>query len=447
MRWNAFRLGVHSAKRALRLSLRRSMRVVFTDPQGSMMWRVLPFLGPIATFFFACFGPFEGTASWMLAFTSLGALNLLGVLSFRQRKPRVAEVELRPGSIRIRNAGTRNQTIRARDIVGATTTRTRDGVLLTFQHALRDQPITLRVNDDAEADQIRRALGIGHGGFGSVAWRSIPNSSMRTMVGGSAIAGFSFFACVLFGLANIGVGVGVFGVAAFLAMFTSFFAWLGRGTEPGVVMTAEGLRLRTALGWFALPYEMVHAVTDHGRGLAFAVPPPYGQVGVECSGPAFGGLTKDDREIMIHQIEAAGQRARGLGPQKNDATARVDLLRRNGATARDWLTRLDMQGQMLSSTAGYRGNTLDTEDLWAILEDPEAEAELRTAAARVLSHSTHADARPRIAAAVAAVREDGTNKRLRIAVQEDVERASNELSTLEAEEQQAQYMRAFKRSY
>ena len=48
-----------------------------------------------------------------------------------------------------------------------------------------------------------------------------------------------------------------------------------------------------------------------------------------------------------------------------------------------WLTRLDMQGQMLSAGPGYRGNMLDAEDLWAILEDPEAEAELRTAAARI----------------------------------------------------------------
>lgn len=420
------------------------MRVAFTDPQGSMIWRAVPFLGPIATFSFAVFG-LEGTPCWTTAFLSLGALNLLGVLSFRQRKPRAAEVELHAGYIQIKRAGTRNQRIRARDIVGATTTRTRDGVLLTFQHASRDQPITLCVADDNEANQIRHALGIGHSGFGTVAWRSVPNASTKTMVGGSAVAAACFLACVLFGVVGIGGGAGLFGTFAFLAMIIAFLSWLGRGTEPGVVMTHEGLRLRTVHGWFAVPYELVHQVTDHGRGLSFTVPPPYGSVGVECGGPVFGGLSPEDREVVIRQIEAAGQRARGLGPQKNDASARVDVLRRNGASPRDWLMRLDMQGQMLTSAsgAGYRGNTLDAEDLWTILEDPEAEPELRTAAARVLKHSQHADARPRIEAAVAAIRDEGTNKRLRIAVQDDIEAASQELAILEAEELQAQYMRAF----
>src|SRR5262245_35399096 len=106
------------------------MRVSFTDPQGSMMWRVLPFLVPVATFCFGCFG----LGSWELAFVSLGMLNLLAVLSFRQKKPRDAELEIQPGYIRIKKAGTRNQTIRARDIVGGTTTRTRDGLILTLQH-------------------------------------------------------------------------------------------------------------------------------------------------------------------------------------------------------------------------------------------------------------------------------------------------------------------------
>src|SRR5437868_13772173 len=98
------------------------MRVAFTDPQGSMMWRVMPFLGPIATFFFACFGPFEGSAAWMLAFLSLGAINLLGALSFRQKKARDVELELQPRYIRLKKAGSRDQTIRANDVRGAAPT-------------------------------------------------------------------------------------------------------------------------------------------------------------------------------------------------------------------------------------------------------------------------------------------------------------------------------------
>ena len=76
-----------------------------------------------------------------------------------------------------------------------------------------------------------------------------------------------------------------------------------------------------------------------------------------------------------------------MGPLKNDVTGRVDVLRRNGESPRDWLARLDVTGQTLAAGAGYRGTTLDSEDLWAILEDPEAEPDLRAAAARVLRHA------------------------------------------------------------
>jgi hypothetical protein len=418
------------------------MRVVFTDPQGSLMWRVLPFFGPIISFFFACFGPLEGATAWMTAFLSLGAVSFLAAMPFRQRKARMAELEVQPGLVRIKKVGTRNQVIRARDIVGATTTRTKDGLILTLQHALRDQPITLQVADDAEADSIRHALGIGHSGYGTIAWRSIPSGSMKGLVGAGLLAAVSFLACVLFGAADSTGGAVLSGMLAFCAMAVGFFCWLGRETTPSIVMTAEGLGLHTANGWFRVPYEWIQQVTDQGHALRFSVPGPYHAVGVPCGRPLYGGLSPEDRQVIIKQVEAAAQRARGLGPQKNDASARVDILRRNGQTPRDWLMRLDMQGQMLSSGSGYRGNALDAEDLWAILEDPEAEAELRAAAACVLKHSTHAEARPRIDAAVAAIREDGTNKRLRIAIKDDVESASQELATLEAEEMQAQFMRS-----
>jgi hypothetical protein len=95
---------------------------------------------------------------------------------------------------------------------------------------------------------------------------------------------------------------------------------------------------------------------------------------------------------------------------------------------------------MLSSGHGYRGNTLDAEDLWTILEDPEAEPVLRAAAARVLRHSPAPDARVRIDAAVAAVRDESTNRRLRIAIQDDLDGASQELAFLDASEPRQQAM-------
>jgi hypothetical protein len=219
-------------------------------------------------------------------------------------------------------------------------------------------------------------------------------------------------------------------------MILSLIGYLARPGVPSVVMAAEGLRIQSKQGWFTVPYDHVLGVEAVGGALRFRVPPPYHSVEVETAGNLIGaGLGTDDRDALIKQIMSASARARGLGTSKTDVTGRVDVLRRNGESPRDWLARLDMAGRMLeASTAGYRGHTLDTEDLWAVLEDPEAEGDLRAAAARVLRHSPKPETRTRIDAAVAAVRDDVTNRRLRIAIRDDVDNASQELAMLDAQE-------------
>ena len=410
------------------------MRASFTDPQGPKRWRALPYLGALLAFVLAC-SLLDGNAAWVVALTSLAAFNLLGVVPLRQRKARVVELSTKPGVVEIRRAGTRTQKIRARDIVGATTARTREGVLLTFQHGKREQPISLRVETDQDADAIRQALGIGHGGFGSIGWRSIPTDGRRTAVLGRAFAGTLALLCAVLVLcgaeAVAGVLGGVLGIFAAVAMLIGLGELAASPADPSILMTPNGLRLRTVRGWFTLPYDAVLSVEDHGRGLVFKVPPPYDSVGVETSGPSFGGLSAHDRSIAIAQVKSATQRAYGHGPPKRDASERIEVLRRNGESLRDWLMRLDMQGHLLTSSPGYRGNTLDTEDLWTILEDPDGDAELRTAAARVLRHLPNGEARPRIDAAVATVRDDGTSRRLRVAVDDDVDAAAYELAALE----------------
>ena len=129
------------------------------------------------------------------------------------------------------------------------------------------------------------------------------------------------------------------------------------------------------------------------------MPPPYHAVDVEIdeqrrSEPGSG---RDDRDALIKQMTGgvgAGTRARNQSKTTYLAawtcfpgTARV---RATGSA------RLDMAGRMLeASTAGYRGHTLDTRrTLWAVLEDPDAEGDLRAAAARVLRHSQKPETRP-----------------------------------------------------
>ena len=419
------------------------MRVAFSDPQGSRKWRMAPYAGPVALFLYACFGPFLGGVDALLtAVLAVALFHLVGMMPLRQGRVRMAELETGPGYIEIKKAGTRNQRILAQSIVGGTTARTSKGILFTLSHAKRDQPITIEVDSDADADRIRHALGIGHGGFGSVGWRTVPSSSAKTGFWGrlfTVMIGFTIAGCGFF-ISHEAAGIAALmtGQFAFLSIILSLVGYFGRDVPPSVVMAAEGLRIQTKQGWFTVPYDHVLDVEPVRGALRFKVPPPYHSVDVETSGSLIGaGLGPDDRDALVKQIMSAGARARGLGASKNDVSGRVDVLRRNGESPRSWLARLDMQGQMLeTSSAGYRGNTLDAEDLWAILEDPEAEPDLRAAAARVLRHSHRPETRVRIDAAVAAVRDDATNRRLRIAIRDDVDNASQELAMLDAQEQQ-----------
>ena len=421
------------------------MRVGFSDPRGPKVWGLVPYVFPVAALLFAVFGPISGLAATMIGLSAFGLFHVVGLFDYRQRAPRIAELTLGAGYVDVEKAGARNQRIHAKDIVGATTARTSSGLLLTLMHKKREHPITLEVPDEASAEKVRHALGIGHGGFGVVAWRTLSEGSRRSAFVGRILAALASFITVAATLAispSVGVGIGaIVGMFGFVGAILGLAGLLASPAEPSVVMTAEGLRLRTPRGWFALPYDAVQRVDEHPAGLAFTVPEPYRSVLVERAGFLFGGPSADDQRVIVAQIRAAALRARGMGPMKNDVTGRVDVLRRNGEPPRDWLVRLDMAGQMLAAGSGYRGNTLDVEDLWSILEDPEADAELRAAAARVLRHSPKPETRVRIAAAVAAVRDESTHQRLRIAVRDDLDAAGQELAYLDANERTAQSMR------
>ncbi len=414
------------------------MRVTFMDPQGPRLWRLAPYALPFLMLPLAFSGVFGATGGVALAAFAAGIFNFLGLIPARQRHPRTAELETGPGFVRIRNAGGRDQQIRAKDITGATTARTKSGILLTLQHRKRAQPLTLELSSEAEVERVRHALGIGHGGFGTIAWRTLNDSTTSAALVGRVL-GFTV-AMLAMVVASTGsaeaarIAASTLGQSGVIGTILGLMGLYATGPQPSIFMGSDGLRLKTPRGWFALPYDAIHHVEAGPRGLVFHVPEPYFRVAVERVSPWLGGPSDHEHEVIALQVQAASQRARGLGPHKRDVTGRVDVLRRQGESPRDWLVRLDMAGQLLSTGSGYRGNTLDAEDLWTILEDPEAEPDLRAAAARVLRHQPTPEARVRIDAAVAAVRDVSANRRLRIAIQDDVDGASQELAMLDATE-------------
>jgi hypothetical protein len=68
--------------------------------------------------------------------------------------------------------------------------------------------------------------------------------------------------------------------------------------------------------------------------------------------------------------------------------------------------------------------------LWSTVEDPEAATDLRAAAARVLTR-VDPTVRKRIDVAIAATHDARDEKRIRLALEDDVEYAASKLEALE----------------
>lgn len=412
------------------------MRVAILDPEGPRRGRAARYAPFLAALIFALFGPTSGIYTVAIGIFALSMILLIAALSplLRQRAPANAELECHAGYVKITRSGSRDQRIEARHITGATTARTDAGISLTMQHKERALPLTITARSDADAEKIRQALGIGHGGFGTLAWATRARATERA--GAIALAvtgaiGMLMFASLLSGTVALAMVLGQF---AFLGALFGLGGGVRRRGETTVTMGPRGLWLWTTQGQFTVPYGSVLDVTTNRGALTVSLPAPHHALFVPREAPFFGSASDADCEVLASQVLAAAQRARGLGPHKEEVAGRLDLLRRNGDSPRDWLMRLDVAGQMLSTGQGYRGHALDPQDLWTVLEDPDADAELRAAAARVLRHSKTEETRTRIVTAIAAVRDEATHRRIRIAIEDDApdEVQLAELAELEA---------------
>lgn len=382
---------------------------------------------------------FVPAADWLRMVVASAALlgGGLAMTVRRDRAFRTAEVACRPGAVELRFQDGQRTVVEARSLRGATTARTEAGVLLTLATSLREAPpITLELESEKDAEEVRRALGIGHGGFGTVSFYGKASSNARAgrrgwqlaaLLGAGGLLSTLLASPVLFGvLAGIGLP---------LVLLLITVGAIPGAAHPTIVMAPDGLRIRSIggnLGFF--PYAAIRGVSQQAEAIWFAVPPPHGAVATPAMKPvAEGGLSSDERAIMLAQIQAASERALGRGPSKEDIRGRVESLRRRGEPLVVWLARLDTMGRALAARAGYRSLDVDQEALWSILEDPEAEVELRVAAARVLRHVRDADAAARIETALAATHGELETRRMRVAICDDLEAAGEDLALLEAE--------------
>ncbi len=368
----------------------------------------------------------------MLAFTAVALV--LSPMIERRRRPLEAELELAPGRVVVRDpqTGQVRAVLQSRDVVGATTARLGDHVSLALaMKPSRSAPLLFDLEDEAEADTIRRSLGIGPGGFGEAQWstgksrfgsfRKVMRVLWRAGVPFSAVLPLLVLACELSGWV---------GLVALVMRLTY-------GTEPPFLQLSPRGLWTYATGrdgrWHEhrIPFGAIHKVALEGDALVLECAPPFGQVTVPMKpSRELRGLDPTERDHVVAQVSAAVDRARAPS-NYIERTSRLELLRRRGDTAAAWLSRLDGLGMSLRGAHDYRAATLDEADLWHTLETPELDAEVRTAAARVLSHSTEPEAHKRISAAISTERNADAQRQIRVALEPSVEVAVHAIEEID----------------
>ena len=394
--------------------------VVVHDPKGPVGWRLLPYAGGLVGFA-ATLGALAAQSVPAIAcgaIATMAAIAAAPLLPGRWR-PRRAELEVHPGHVRV-HAGAASQTLRPQDVEGASTAD-RGGGRVVMSIARRGRsgvPIALELDSAADAARVRDALGIGHAGFGAVVWPLRPRGEGALRAYAKVALGLALAAYLLLALAVLALGGLVEGPAAagvlvlvFVLGFLALLSVAHRGSgsftpesEPRIALWGDGLHLAFEGAARTLPFsDVASAATERDRlviettgGERILLPfPP-----TELS----RGLSREDQAVVLAQIRAAAARARGLGTPRPEVPETVgELAHRPSEPAIEWLARVERSAALLRQ--GYRGATFEPEDLWSVLDDPDAPADLRAAAARILVRVDDG-ARPRVAALAEATRDD-----------------------------------------
>jgi hypothetical protein len=387
-------------------------------PAFAILLLILPLFAP------GLFAP--GDESARLTASLLGAALFFGRRLIQPRFPdRDATVEVAAGSIAIAQAGALSQTINASDVVAASTARTAEGVALALvRRGATERPLVLDFAAEEELDAVRRALGLGHFGFGTVGW---PTRARSTALQGStilAVAWLAIAASSAFELTLLGFTLALVVLPA--TVVALLVACLQDPHGPRVALTGAGVKFSDQPVWAPpLRYADVLGASVEPEGVMLRM----------ADGPLMVPLNRSlahEREHFAAQVLSAAARARGEGPPPPIVPPPLARLAPRGETERDWLERLDAAAASIASSDAYRGSDLDPRDLWVALESPDAPARVRAAAARVLCRVAPEEARARVADVLACDRDAHTRACIRSALEDDVDTAARELETLKA---------------
>lgn len=398
------------------------MRARLVDPKGPLWTRLVPTAGAAlllgaGLFFFN--GPGDTLIKTALLMMSMGLT--IGRVLFGKHSPREAEIALGPGYVDVKGAGLLNQRIRGRRVKGASTAfLAHGGVGLVLQRPGR--PIALELRDEADANAARDALGIGHHGFGKVAWRAKAYAQIKSW---TPVALLAMAILVVQSGEDLYPLLFMGGNLLFIGLVIAVTVQM---QKPRSAIEIEPRGVVLSVPRCEIPYGAILDVAATQDGISIVVDPRFHNGRIETR--TRGSLTDDERDHCIAQITSAVRRARGLGPREPLVSGQVEELARGSDDTRAWLLRLDAMAQQMMSGAGYRGLAVDSTELWSALENHEADVHVRAAAARVLAR-TDQQSRKRIQTIAGSARDKQTEKRIRIVLDPDVDHACSELDELD----------------
>ncbi len=421
------------------MSAERSFRARISDPIGPVWTRLLlPSLAVVTLVLDYLWAALDsaspGPAFYLAALLLLFARPLLG-----RHRSRKCELLLSSGRVRVRDAGLLNQNIDTADVSGASTSVGQDGTTtIAISRAARmGRPLHFVVKRSENAAEIRQALGIGFGGYGTLAWK-VSGGNFELATNLARIAG-GFAALVL----------------AFYAMNeepTSILMWLMLVCSLAVVYLGPFFRrdaaIRNGAIWFNdagvfhglnnktthIPYSAIEDVSVEPQSIRIARSMlPQLSIPLYRASHSLNGASDLEIEHIAGQLRDAGRRAHGE-LQASEAATGVELLMRSSADApRAWLERLD--GAATTMGGGYRSVNLTKESLLRALEDPDAAPDIRVGAARVLYRIAGDEATARVEEVCETVRDPALKKRLRVVMTDDLDGASAELEIEDHKEQ------------
>ena len=413
------------------------LTTIIHDSAGPL-WSRLPYmlLGSICLVIWAAMPSGHGGF-----FGSFGlALVMLSPLLTGRRAKRKATLELHPGAVVVRDASFLNQTIKTRAVTGASAAaREGGGVTLALARGKSKNPVLLELADEAELKAVRDALGIRHQGFGELRWQTSPraidvhDAAVRFVTSLALMAmSAAYFLPTSGVLSTLGLLLSVMVVPLTILVVVLNLAKLGVRSET-LSLTPNGVSIERANRTVGVAYGDVQRVIVDEKAFALARPLPAMAEVVPSKPVAFlpRGLSADERTHLLSQIYSAMSRAHGQGTQHVDPTERVETLCRTNESTRQWLTRIDVAAGTIAPGAGYRGGVIEEHDLWAIAEDHDVATDARAAALRMLTRIAPTNVRVKTDAILASVHDDTDRKRMRVALEPDLEEAAREIDLLD----------------